>query len=84
MITKRVFLFLYEENVMRQLAGNGAGYKDGEPGSAQFRKPRSFAIDVKGNVYVADKSNYVIRKITNSGLLPVSFLLAVAYYLLLL
>ncbi|XP_031263157.1 uncharacterized protein LOC116121337 isoform X2 [Pistacia vera] len=63
---------LSQENVMRRLSGNGAGYQDGEPGSAQFKKPRSFAVDLKGNVYVADKSNYVIRKITDSGVTTIA------------
>ncbi|KAJ0038199.1 hypothetical protein Pint_23022 [Pistacia integerrima] len=63
---------LSQENVMRRLSGNGAGYQDGEPGSAQFRKPKSFAVDLKGNVYVADKGNYVIRKITNSGVTTIA------------
>ncbi|OMO78173.1 hypothetical protein CCACVL1_14606 [Corchorus capsularis] len=43
------------------------GYSDGELGQARFNKPRSFALDAKGNIYVADKDNHVIRKITTSG-----------------
>lgn len=45
------------------------GYSDGTLDSALFNKPRSFTVDVKGNVYVADKNNHVIRKIANSGLI---------------
>ncbi|KDO82525.1 hypothetical protein CISIN_1g024317mg [Citrus sinensis] len=57
---------LSEESVVKRLAGDGVqGYSDGEPGSARFDKPKSFAVDMKGNIYVADKSNHVIRKITN-------------------
>ncbi|OMO89899.1 hypothetical protein COLO4_19522 [Corchorus olitorius] len=43
------------------------GYRDGELGQARFDKPRSVALDAKGNIYVADKDNHVIRKITTSG-----------------
>lgn len=62
-------LLIIVESVVKRLAGDGVqGYSDGEPGSARFDKPRSFAVDMKGNIYVADKSNHVIRKITNLGL----------------
>ncbi|XP_060970784.1 uncharacterized protein LOC115714545 isoform X1 [Cannabis sativa] len=61
------------DNVVKRFSGTGeAGYEDGEPGMAQFSKPRSFAIDLKGNVYVADKSNNVIRKITDSGVTTIA------------
>lgn len=86
MITKKsvLSLFLSEENAVRRLLGDGkAGYKDGDPGSAQFKKPRSFAVDLKGNVYVNDKGNGVIRKITNSGLLSNCFLLIVSTFFIL-
>ncbi|XP_062110263.1 uncharacterized protein LOC133822071 isoform X2 [Humulus lupulus] len=62
-----------KDNVVKRLSGTGeAGYVDGEPGTAQFSKPRSFAIDLKGNVYVADKSNNVVRKITDSGVTTIA------------
>nr|GEX27904.1 transposase, mutator type [Tanacetum cinerariifolium] len=54
---------------IKKLSGsaNGeAGYKDGDLGSAEFNKPKSFAIDRKNNIYIADKSNHVIRKISKS------------------
>ncbi|XP_015575823.1 uncharacterized protein LOC8274773 isoform X2 [Ricinus communis] len=57
-----------QESVVKRLSGDGvAGLSDGEPGSARFNKPRSFAVDNKGNIYVADRLNGTIRKITNSG-----------------
>ena len=58
-------------NEIKKLSGdaNGeAGYKDGDLGSAMFNKPKSFAIDKKNNIYIADKSNHVIRKISKSGI----------------
>ncbi|XP_021809723.1 uncharacterized protein LOC110753194 isoform X1 [Prunus avium] len=56
-----------EESVIKRFSGGVEGYSDGEPGSARFKKPRSFAVDPKGNVFVADKGNNVIRKISASG-----------------
>ena len=48
-------------------AGTGtASFLDGA--SAQFNSPSGVAVDSSGNVYVADRSNHRIRKITPSGI----------------
>jgi sugar lactone lactonase YvrE len=52
------------------LAGNGTqGYSgDGGPAaSAQLYWPFGLAVDAGGNVYIADRSNNVIRKVTPGG-----------------
>lgn len=51
------------------LAGNGIpGYKEDSTGSnAQFNRPTGIAVDSKGNIYVADTGNHVIRKISPTG-----------------
>ena len=50
------------------LAGNGViGSQDGSGASASFDTPSDVAVDRKGNVYVADTLNHVIRKITADG-----------------
>jgi gliding motility-associated-like protein len=50
------------------LAGNGnAGSADGQGTAAEFNAPRAIAIDKQGNLYIADRSNNKIRKITPQG-----------------
>ncbi|MFB9844420.1 NHL repeat-containing protein [Mucilaginibacter ginsenosidivorans] len=49
-------------------AGDGtAGYKDGSASTAEFSAPNGLAIDKARNIYVADYSNHVIRKIASNG-----------------
>jgi len=44
-----------------------SGYKDGAPNEALFSRPSGVAIDVDGNLLVADSDNRVIRKIYGIG-----------------
>lgn len=54
--------------VVSTLGGNGtAGYEDGSGTATEFNYPYAVAVDGQGNVYVADRQNAVIRKITSSG-----------------
>ncbi|HTH83539.1 MAG TPA: hypothetical protein VL490_11420 [Mucilaginibacter sp.] len=68
-------------NVIRKITPGGtvstfsgnasAGYVDGAATVAEYFNPQGTATDAQGNVYVADRSNNLIRKITPAGVASV-------------
>ncbi|KAK6931084.1 NHL repeat, partial [Dillenia turbinata] len=62
-----------QDGEIKKLSGKGeVGFSDGDLESAKFDKPKSFAVDDKGNVYVADWRNHAIRKIGLSGVTTIA------------
>lgn len=50
------------------IAGTGIpGYTNGDAAKAQFFNPSATVTDASGNIFVADRTNNLIRKITTAG-----------------
>lgn len=50
------------------LAGSGvAGFADGVGTNAKFYSPEGLCVDAQNNIYVADHTNFKVRKITPNG-----------------
>ncbi|WP_101926794.1 MULTISPECIES: gluconolaconase [Luteimonas] len=58
---------LHPDGRVTTLAGGVEGFADGSGSAARFHTPSGLAIDVAGNLYVADTGNHAIRKVTPQG-----------------
>ena len=54
--------------VVSTIAGSSAGYQDGQGTSAKFNGSAGIVVDANGNLFVADRLNHCIRKITPTGM----------------
>jgi len=60
------------KGVVSTLAGTGEeGYRDGPAAGAVFTNPFDLAMDGKGNIYVTDWNNQLIRKISHAGIVSI-------------
>jgi gliding motility-associated-like protein len=75
---ENLYVAEYNNHIIRKISPAGvvttfagsttAGFADGTASNARFRNPISVAVDPDGNVYVADRLNQKIRKITPGGM----------------
>ncbi|KAH0969342.1 hypothetical protein GBA52_028797 [Prunus armeniaca] len=57
------------------IAGSPEGYSghvDGRPREARMNHPKGLTVDDRGNIYVADTMNMVIRKISDAGVTTIA------------
>jgi sugar lactone lactonase YvrE len=60
---------LSADGLVVTIAGNGkAGFAEGKGMGAEFNEPIAVVTDRQGNIYVADRNNHRIRRITPDGI----------------
>lgn len=61
-----IYKYVFSTGECTLLAGkeNTGGYMDGPLANARFNSPQQICMDSEGNLFVADKNNHCIRKIT--------------------
>src|SRR3954467_1472404 len=73
-----LFVADYGNNIIRKITAAGvvstiagsagvSGSADGTGSTARFNGPQGIAVDANGNVYVTDRKNATVRKISSAG-----------------
>jgi hypothetical protein len=60
-------IWKYQDGDVEVIAGAEAGFVNGPMEAARFREISSVAMDLRGNIYVADRGNHAVRKINVNG-----------------
>lgn len=71
-------VYVVDSNAIRKITPAGAvttlagvpgtkGNADGSGSNARFNQPWGIAVDAAGNLYVTDTENYLVRKVTQAG-----------------
>jgi sugar lactone lactonase YvrE len=69
---ENLILIVSPDGYKKTFAGSGlAGLKDGDRLFAQFNKPHGLVQDSKGNFFITDSNNNLIRKINTDGFVSV-------------
>ncbi len=55
------------DGTVSTFAGSSEGFSDGDGREAKFHTPSALAVDLFGNLYVADTGNHAIRRISPQG-----------------
>ncbi len=76
--TRDGIIYIADANKIRYVDGNAniitlagsknAGYKDGHGDAAMFNGPSDLVLDNNGNIFIADRRNHLIRKMTIADL----------------
>ena len=63
---RKITLDEFGGGIVTTIIGKGgvAGYQDGNPNDALFNQPRGVAIKADGTIYITDRGNNVVRKLT--------------------
>jgi len=56
-----------QQGVLYTVSGGSKGFKDGSSDEAMFNEPQDLVVDLNENIFVADRFNHAIRKITPQG-----------------
>lgn len=55
------------DGMVSTVSGSVSGFNDGDASEALFANPSGISLDKEGNIYVADRFNHRIRKISTDG-----------------